>query len=521
MCRVVFLFTLVSAQLLSGSVTADNATLENSSLKEKGIMTSTPKTHHELCTEADVSVEQARELVSQDPLRPLFHVTAASRFINDPNGPVYFKGLYHLFFQHLPFYPSDVPSVPCWGHVVSLDLVHWSRWPIAIMPVPGSYDARACASGSCVVNNGVPTIVYTSVPPQAQSLAMSTDNLRTWSRYDGNPVIASPPTVKDLEDGFRDPYVWKEDAYWYMAVGSGVKAQGGTILLYRSPDLVQWEYLKQLCTGMGADCFQWECPNFFRLKDQHVLIVSPLYHSIPSLRGPVQYAIGTYSDYTLDPGPWRLLDLGGPDNFYAPNSLVDKKGRRILWGWTAVAGSSGFPWHGVITLPRVLTMRKDGSLGMKPLPELKALRGSHWRFKGLSFDTTGSYPLENAHGNCLEILVNVEMSSDAVVGFDVLASDGFKQYIPIRFDQARGILKVGDREGTFKRSAKEKRLQFHLFVDRSVLELYVNERICFTAQARPKPEDQAIRLIVESGHAKFKTVDVWEMKTIWLPDAVR
>ena len=514
MCRIILLLCIMLIQLVS----TDGHASDNPSSKEKENMSSAQKAYRDLCAAADESVEQVRELTAQDPLRPLFHVTAASRFINDPNGPVYFNGLYHLFFQHLPFYPTEVPSVPYWGHAVSPDLVHWSHWPIAIAPVPDSYDAQACASGSCVINNGVPTIVYTSVPPQAQSLAMSTDNLRTWIRYEGNPVIATTPAVKDLEDGFRDPFVWKEKTFWYMAVGSGIKAQGGTILLYRSPDLIQWEYLRQLCTGMGPDCFQWECPNFFRLKDRHVLIVSPLYHSIPSLRGPVQYAIGKYADHTFDPGKWQLMDLGGPENFYAPNSLVDQKGRRIMWGWTAVPGSPGYPWHGVITLPRVLTIRTDGTLGMKPLPELKALRGRHWRFKELSLENPGNHPLENTHGNCLEILINVEASSDAIIGFDVLASDDFKQYIPIRIDRVRGILKVGDRESAFQQTEQEKTFQFHLFVDRSVLELYVNDRICFTSQARPKPEDQNIRLVAESGRATFKTVDVWEMTTIWPSD---
>ena len=483
---------------------------------EKEEAKATCPTHADLCAAADASVAQVRELVKQDPLRPVFHVSAAGRFINDPNGPIYFNGLYHLFFQHLPYYQTETQTGPGWGHAVSPDLVHWSHWPIAIMPVPDSVDAAACASGSCVVNNdGIPTIVYTSVPPQAQSLAMSTDNLRTWKKYEGNPVIAGPPPVQGLEDGFRDPFVWKEDSLWRMAVGSGVKEKGGTILLYRSPDLIHWDYTGQLCTGMGPDCFQWECPNFFALGGRHVLIVSPLYHSSPGLRAPVQYAVGAYDGATLAPGPWLPLDLGGPDNFYAPNSLLDAQGRRILWGWVAAGGSPGCPWNGVLTLPRVLSLRSDGALGMAPAPELAALRGQHWHFEHRALENASNQVLDDVRGNSLEILASIEVSPDAIAGVDVLADDTFGAYVPVRCNRPKGLLRVGEREGAFSLGSSETSLQLHLFIDRSVLELFVNERACLTAQAHPASANQGLRLVVEQGKAEFRTLDVWEMHSIW------
>jgi len=475
-----------------------------------------PNSHPEICAEADASVARVHELVKGDPLRPMFHVTAAGRFINDPNGPIYFNGLYHLFFQHLPYYQTETQTGPGWGHVVSPDLVHWSHWPIALMPVPGTPDAAACASGACVINNdGVPTIVYTSVPPQAQSLATSTDGLRTWKKYDGNPVIPAPPNVKDLEEGFRDPFVWKEGSLWHMAVGSGVKNAGGTILLYRSLDLIHWDYANQLCTGMDPDCFQWECPNFFQLGDRHVLIVSPLYHSLPALRGPVQYTVGEYRDGKLTPGPWSPLDLGEPESFYAPNSIVDPRGRRILWGWIAVNGSPGYPWHGAITLPRILAMHQDGSLGMAPAPELAALRGQYWQFENCSLEKPSAHSLSTVRGNCLEILASIEMGSDAIAGLDVLADSNFGQYTAIRFNHPQGLVQVGDRTGAFRLNDGDATIQLHLFIDRSVLELFINDRICFTAQAHPPPGSQGIRLIVEKGSAVFKKLEIWEMHSIW------
>jgi len=472
--------------------------------------------HEEELEKANASVEAVRELVKEDPYRPVYHVTAAGRFINDPDGPIYYKGLYHLFFQHLPFYQTGKDTGPGWGHAVSKDLVHWERWPIALMPEPDTYDGAAVASGACVINDGVPTIVYTSVPPQAQSLAMSTDNMRTWTKYEGNPVIASKPPVENLEEGFRDPFVWKEGKWWYMVVGSGIKNVGGTVLLYRSEDLIEWEFLNPMCTDFGEYCHQWECPNFFALGDRHVLIVSPLYKNLPSIRSDVMYAVGTYRDHKFRPDEWRLMDFGGISNFYAPNSMVGPKGRRIMWGWVWVAGSEGYPWNGVLTLPRVLTLREDGVLGMEPAEELAALRkGKHWRFEDVAVKADRPYVLEGVEGNCVEIVAVIEPGDASAMGLDVLCSADFAEKTRIRYGATEKVLEFGGRKGKFELLDGEKVLMLHAFLDKAVLELYANKRECVTLQVKPDIKNLGMRLFCEGGSATVKSIDVWEMDTIW------
>ncbi|MCX6359487.1 MAG: hypothetical protein NT029_06770 [Armatimonadetes bacterium] len=128
--------------------------------------------HEALVARAQALVNDAAARVAADPLRPAFHFAPPSRFMNDPNGPVLVDGVYHIFYQHLPTWGTEPFSgAPGWGHASSRDLVRWRHWPIALMPKLGGYDAAAVASGACVVADGRPTIVYTSVPPQAQSLA--------------------------------------------------------------------------------------------------------------------------------------------------------------------------------------------------------------------------------------------------------------------------------------------------------------------------------------------------------------
>ena len=120
-----------------------------------------------------------------------------------------------------------------WGHAVSKDLVHWRDLPIALAPTPGWADSDGCWSGCAINNHGVPTLVYTGVQGDFQlpCLATSLDNLRTWEKYDGNPVLTSLPPDLDLV-GFRDPMVWRENDIWFMIVGSGIKGAGGAALLF-------------------------------------------------------------------------------------------------------------------------------------------------------------------------------------------------------------------------------------------------------------------------------------------------
>ena len=155
---------------------------------------------------------------------------------------------------------------------------------LAHKPTPGAPDEYGVFSGCAVDADGVPTVVYTGVrtPPglgriERPCLATSTDDdLVDWRKYPGNPVIEAPPPGFDLL-GFRDHGIWREDGTWYQVIGSGIRDVGGTAFLYRSPDLVRWEYVHPICVGDRTETGDmWECPDLFQLGDQHVLMVSPI-----------------------------------------------------------------------------------------------------------------------------------------------------------------------------------------------------------------------------------------------------
>lgn len=457
--------------------------------------------HAARAAEADASVARARDLAQSDPLRPLYHVMPPAYWMNDPNGPIWFNDAYHLFYQHNPF--AEYWGNMSWGHAVSRDLAHWEHAPIALVPDPGAYDSDGVFSGCCVDDNGTPTIIYTGVFPEVQCLATSDDDLRTWRKHPANPVIAARPR-EDLE-GFRDPFVWKEADGWYMAIGSGIDGVGGAVLLYHSLDLVQWTYLHPLCTGFGTN---WECPLFFPLGDRYVLIVSP--------HGDVRYSIGDYRDHRFSPGAWRRLDaaVGGP--FYAPHCLEDPRGRRILWGWLRVAGSEGAPWNGCMSLPRVLSLLPDGSLGIAPAEELESLRSAHQRFESLELGAGAVHVLDRVSGDALEIRAEIMPGNAEQVGIDVLRSEDGNERCRIEYDHVAQRITVGAHSGDFQLPAGEDTLYLHVFVDRSVIEVYANGRAALATGFQPcQAGPRGVALFCAGRKARFKAVDVWRVNSIW------
>ena len=168
-----------------------------------------------------------------------------ANWMNDPNGLIQYEGTYHMFYQYNPAAP--LPKNMHWGHASSKDLVHWQHEPLALTPTPGSPDEDGCWSGCAFVAEDLPAIVYTGRKGELERpcLAFSHDNLQTWEKYPGNPVIPDKPAGLDLTD-FRDHKVWKENNKWYQLIAAGKRGEFGAVLLYESEDLKEWKFLKVL-----------------------------------------------------------------------------------------------------------------------------------------------------------------------------------------------------------------------------------------------------------------------------------
>jgi beta-fructofuranosidase len=415
--------------------------------------------------------------VADDPLRPQFHLLPAKNWMNDPNGPIYFNGHYHMFFQYNPL--AATWGDMNWNHSVSADMLHWKHLSVALTPTPGGPDSFGCFSGSAISVGKRVYVVYTgaSIPDgsnkakESQCLAWSDDpDLLNWTK-DPRPVVPQPPEGLDIT-GFRDPSAWRQGDWYYMTVGSGVAKVGGCVLLYRSKDLMNWEYLHELTRGQWNgkltanpcdDGEMWECPEFFPLDGGHVLIYSTL--------GKVFWQSGTLDESTMKFTPSRtgLLDL---DAFYAPKSQIDAHGRRILWGWIperrSEAAMRAAGWSGVMSLPRLVNLDSDGTLRLRILPQTSTLRAT-------------AVPVEKYHEGMKTTLRN---ASGEVLCIGVKGTD-FTFSLSTRSDD---LLLVNYSAGKhiFTANGNEIALHpddtpsLHAFVDGSVIELILGERIGFT-----------------------------------------
>lgn len=467
--------------------------------------------------------------LATDSLRPQFHLLPARNWMNDPNGPIYWKGSYHMFFQYNP--NAAVWGNMHWAHAVSPDMIHWKHLPMALAPTPGGYDSEGCFSGSAVDDGGTATFLYTgvkSVPPheatlrdgthnflEVQCLATSKDkDLLTWEKLP-EPVLW-PPKDPNLT-GFRDPCLWRDGSMWHMAIGSGIRGEGGRALLYRSADLRHWDYLHPLAAGTRngkqtkdpVDAGEmWECPDFFALGKKHVLLYST--------ERKVYWESGDLDpkELVFHAEKRGLLDHGA---FYAPKSQLDVRGRRILWGWIPEtrpeAEFSAAGWAGCMSLPRVLTLASDGSLQMCVIPEISLLRKAEMPFPASSAGDVAR----------LAALKKIELNGAAAeieLGFQrkplrLKISDGPQEIFGVTFDP--GLtgqeLQIGDNFiGIPATAGPQHRLR--VFLDASVVECFVDGHAAWTTRSYRVPKSKLRLEIPEAELSAVNSLKVWPLLPI-------
>lgn len=470
-----------------------------------------------------ISPLDVRRRFLSDLHRPVYHFLSPSNWMNDPNGFIQWKGQYHMFYQHNPDSPAHANMH--WGHAVSDDLIHWRDLPIALAPTPSGPDKGGVWSGNAIDYNGVPALMYTGVHPEVQCLAFGSDDLLEWRKYEGNPVIPAPPDGLEVT-GFRDPFMWREGDTWYVIVGSGIKGVGGTIFLYRSPDLIHWDYLGQMCTGDQSETgVMWECPSFFPLGDKHVLIVSiiPLAY--------VEYFVGTYRDFKFEPEHHGRLDYSGL--FYAPETILDDQGRRLMIGWLResreVSQSVAAGWNGAHSIPRILTLRPDNRLNVEPAPELQRLRGQHIQYADMTIQRGTADILPDIQGRSLEICAEFAPGDTPRFGLKLLCSSDGEEQTVIAYDRASQVLMVDRGRSRANPTgvdtltqaaplalAPGEPLRLHIFLDHSVIEIFANGHTCLTTRVYPTRADSTgVSVFADAGSALLRQLDVWSLDSIW------
>jgi beta-fructofuranosidase len=463
--------------------------------------------------------------IARDQMRPQCHLQPARGWMNDPCGPIYWRGRYHMFFQYNPH--AAVWGDMHWAHATSSDMIHWHREPIALVPTPGGPDQDGCFTGTAVVADGKPTLLYTGVrkvPPdqatlgdghshfrETQCLAVAEDDALLHWRKLPQPVIAAPPSGMEVT-GFRDPSPWRDekDGQWYMVVASGLRGVGGNVLLYKSADLRHWQYLHPLAQGKwggkpGANPVDtgemWECPDFFPLGDKQ----DGKYVLIHSTEGRTMWQIGTLDHVTMlfHAESDGLLDHGA---YYAPKTQLDAHGNRILWGWIQEtrpqAEYSAAGWSGMMSLPRRLSIA-DGQLVMAPSPEIESLRTA---------PRTGS-AVRRLPSAAQEIRLSLQPATTAAA-FEQSFVDNQGAAILLRGDpqQSPGTVRVGDKQidGIDKGP-----LDLHIFLDHSIAEIFINQRQVTTQRYYTRTAMEPSVAITVGGNWSITQQQAWSLKSIW------
>ena len=464
----------------------------------------------EALARATAAVEAAAPRAQADPARPIFHVTAPAQWINDPNGPIFHKGSYHLFYQLHPF--SDASGPKYWGHVRSRDLAKWEHLPIALAP-SGDAGETEIWSGCCTINGlGLPMCFYTSIGPDKpafdhadQWAAIGDDDLIRWHKSPANPVLSEALHGGRKIYDWRDPFIFHDKKKTFLVTGGHMaKDRQAAVNIYEAenPELTRWKYRGVMFQHPDAGAPTVECPNFFKLGDEWVLFVSPY--------GKVQYFVGEFDAGTcrFRPRTRGLLDHG--PNFYAPNTMLVPDGRRLVWGWV-----NGFPggrgWNGCLSLPRQLSFSRQGELRQNPAPQLMKLRGKREAWQNVPLnEERKALPLPET--NALEIETEIDIQSAASVGLGIKSGSKDPRVV---VDFTGLELQVLDAKAPLSLAKGERKLKLSIFIDRSVLEVFANETVCITKTIAPLDATATLEIRAGGGTANAKRIQAWPIKTIW------
>ena len=445
--------------------------------------------------------------------------------MNDPNGPIFFRGRYHMFHQYNP--QGATWGNMNWAHATSPDLIHWRHEAIALSPTPAGPDQDGVFSGSAVLDNGKPSVIYTGVaPPASYAEATLRDGVHTWRETQclacaedddllrwkklPEPVIASPPE-KLAVTGFRDPCLWREGDRWSLILGSGTREKGGMILLYSSTDLRHWTYLHPLIVGSPSGKRSpnpvdtgdmWECPDFFPLGDKHVLLISTM--------GKVRWKVGTYKNQRFTAEKEGVVDWG---SYYAAKTMLDRDGNRILWGWIPETRSdtelNAAGWAGAMSFPRIVSLSSANELQTEVAPAAEILRTkpeTHLTGQARQSDLDRI----RIHDLSAEFKLTLAPKPENIT-LRLHSDNGEFAAIAIANSPGRRQLRVNNFTAPLPEAAGSP-LHLHLFLDGSVLEIFAEKTVALTARVYQIPSGP-LRLTID-GKAELLSLDVWQMTPI-------
>lgn len=477
---------------------------------------------------------KAQEKRYKEQHRPQFHFSPSNNWCNDPNGLVYSKGIYHLFYQYNPF--GNVWGHMTWAHSTSKDLLHWKQLPDAIK----EEDGIMAFSGSCVIDKfnsssfgkdkNLPMVaVYTAHREnvnQSQALAYSLDNGFTWTKYKNNPVL-------DMhKKDFRDPKVswYAKKQYWVMAV---MMPKEHIVQFYNSTDLKSWKHLSDFGPA-GDTAAVWECPDLTEVSIENSKQKKWVLQT--SQNAGMQYFIGDFDGTTFknqtEPGILRP-DYGS--DYYAAvsynNLPINAQPISIGWlnNWNYANEIPTTPWKGAMSLPRNYHLKRMAGnllLVQQPIDAVKSLRYDLNKIADISVTHSSKLPV---NGDQFEIKFSVEPGASSAAG--VRLALGGKEFFEVGYDNKTGKVYTDRTHSSesFKNknfqqinrseqavTPKQKKILFDIFYDHSVIEVFVNGgEMVFTCQIFPEEGHDGIEFFSQDRRSLFSDISFWKMRSVW------
>lgn len=482
----------------------------------------------------------------REKYRPQFHFSPEAQWMNDPNGLVYHRGMYHLFYQYYP--DSTVWGPMHWGHAISSDLISWEHRPIALYPDEYGY----IFSGSAVLDTLNTSGLGTERNPplvaaftyhdsqgeklgrtdfQTQGIAYSLDDGETWTKYRGNPVIKNPG-IRD----FRDPKVfWNEDtAEWNLILVGGDHMQ-----VWGSPDLKSWEYHSDFGQGRGNHDGVWECPDLFALPvagtdtEKWVLLIS-VNPGAPNGGSGTQYFVGEFDGkkFVTDQSAAKWVDWG-TDNYAGVtyNNAPDEARIFIGWmsNWEYATKTPATVWRSAMTIPRKLTLAlgKSGvDLYNYPVEQLANYLET-W---------TPEWAKQDDGSLSTSIPASCDIRFTATSDLRVVLSNGMDEAVELKLDRNDQIFSLDrSRAGEagfspgFARSMAmpvpdlPNRFEVRILVDASSVEVFLNQgQYAMTAQVFPNAFYDKLQIgpLTGNGREGFRIIEtqVLSVRRIWKGD---
>ncbi len=466
----------------------------------------------------DATIDELTQLekqVAQCPWRQTFHIQPKTGLLNDPNGLAFYQGEYHVFYQWFPLGP--VHGLKYWYHLKSTDLINWQDLGVGITP-DQYYENYGAYSGSGFEHDGDLYLMYTGnhrdenwVRHPMQAIAIM--------KPDGQIEKLPEPAMKDVPEGytdhFRDPKVWEQNGMYYAIIGAQRQNETGCTVLYRSTNAIDWTFLGEIQTELDHFGYMWECPDYFELDGKGILVFSPqgLEPTEDKYQNIYQtgFIIGdTLNLQTLKFSHGEFSELDNGFDFYAPQSLEDDKGRRIIVGWMGLP-EIDYPtdkngWAHCLTLPRELKI-VNNRLYQVPVIELENLRREEESLSTIvdnhviEFGTGVHYELECEFTDiqAQEIGVQLRVGNDEKT---VLTYDAHNKKIIL--DRSQSGMEVGVDYGTTRQIAYERdSLKLRIFADTSSLEIFINDgEFVMTSRIFPTNDENKINIFATNGLVK-------------------